>query len=268
MDNADIPLILERACDGDKNAASLFFRDFCDVLWQVPERNVSENYSGVLYPNELYGFFALNVSDHVIVPIFSSEDFATSWAGRIISCRNVTGRHILQTLPDEWWVGINPGQDIEKELSPWETSLLKLGSPEAIKELVHELYDLPTVREIATSSPDPQEYASLCASLNDYAIKQPAILKLFLKERIAEDMDGDRVEELYVGVSLDGELLGKMHLSAEKIHDEVRRIAEIAQIGSIRVKVFSGIWDTASIALLSFVDCLPFYQRYTSNAIK
>jgi len=262
----DVTAMLKRAADGDENAASLFFALFPQAIWYVPGRGNLEEPGQVQYPNDLYGLLAVKTDEYTVVPIFSEVRFAEEWAGRPIQCREVTGRHILETIPEEWWLGVNPGQEIEKELSPWEMALIKKEHPEAIKELVRELFDIPLVREISTRTPDPNEYLQLVSALRSFAHEQPAILELFLLERLAEDIDENQIQEVLLGVSLDDSVLIDQGKTVQDMHSAITSVAEIAQIGATRIKVFAGVWGTTSIALLSFVECPPFYQRESSQS--
>jgi hypothetical protein len=257
----DIPLLLKRAADGDESAASLFFTLFPELIWHAPSRGNLAEPGKVGYPNDLYGFLAVKTQDYTIAPIFSDASFAEEWSGRPIHCRQVTGRHVMETLPDEWWIGVNPGQEVEKEISPWEITLLKKEHPEAIKELVRELFEVPLIREISTRTPDPTEYAQLVNALRAFAHDQPAILELFLLERLAEDIDENQVQELLLGASLDDTVLIDQGLTVQDMQTAVTSIAEIAQIGAAKIKVFTGVWGTTSIALLSFAESAPFYNR-------
>lgn len=264
VDN-DITAMLKKAADGDENAASLFFALFPQAIWYAPARGNLEDSGLVEYPNDLYGFLAVKTDEYTIIPVFSDQRFAEDWAGRPIQCREVTGRHILETLPEGWWVGVNPGQEIEKELSPWEIILIQKEHPEAIKELVRELFDIPLVREVETRTPDPLEYPQLVNALRAFAQEEPAILELFLIERVAEDIDENQVQEVLLGVSLDDTVLIDQGKSVQDMHSAVASVAEIAQIGAGRIKVCAGVWGTTSIALLSFAECPPFYQRNPSS---
>jgi hypothetical protein len=257
----DITSLLKRAAEGDESAASLFFTLFPQMIWHVPGRGNLEDPGNVEYPNDIYGFLAVKTEECTIVPIFSDASLAEEWAGRPIQCRETTGKHVLETLPEEWWIGVNPGQEIEKELSPWEITLLKKEHPEATKELVRELFEVPLVREISTRIPDPTEYAQLVNALRSFAEDQPAILELFLLERLAEDIDENQIQEVLLGVSLDDTVLIDQGKTVEDMQSAITSIADIAQIGSARVKVFAGVWGTTSIALLSFVESPPFYNR-------
>lgn len=261
----NITTLLQRAAEGDESAASLFFALFPQVIWHAPGRGNLEEPGGVEYPNDFYGFLAVKTAECTIIPVFSELRFAEEWAGRPLQCREVTGRHLLETLPEEWWIGVNPGQEIEKELSPWEITLIKKEHPEAIKELVRELFEIPLVREISTKTPDPLEYPQLVSELTSFAQEQPAILELFLLERMAEDIDENQIQEILLGVSLDDTVLIDQGKTVLDMHSAITSVAEIAQIGATRIKVFAGVWGTTSIALLSFVECPPFYQREGSS---
>jgi hypothetical protein len=101
----------------------------------------------------------------------------------------------------------------------------------------------------------------LVNALRSFAEDQPAILELFLLERLAEDIDENQIQEVLLGVSLDDTVLIDQGKTVEDMQSAITSIADIAQIGSARVKVFAGVWGTTSIALLSFVESPPFYNR-------
>ena len=260
-----VPLLLRRAADGEEAAASVFFKLLPELIWYVPSRSLLEDQEVVEYPNDIYGFLAIKTEEFTIVPIFSDAAFCQEWAGgRSIQCREVTGKHLLETIPEDWWIGINPGQEIEKELSPWEIILLKKDHPEAISELIRELFETPLIRELSTRTPDTTEYLALVNALTSFAEVHPAILELFLLERLAEDVDENQVLELLLGVSLNDAELIDQGKTVQDMQSEIASIADIAQIGGTRIKVFAGVWGTTSIALLSFAESVPFYTREPS----
>jgi hypothetical protein len=104
----------------------------------------------------------------------------------------------------------------------------------------------------------------LVSVLRSFAEDQLAVLELFLLERLAEDLDENQVQELLLGVSLDDTVLIDQGKTVQDMQSAVASIADIAQIGAAKIKVFTGIWGTTSIALLSFVESPPFYSRKPS----
>lgn len=70
------------------------------------------------------------------IPIFSSQEFLEEWADGNMQFVEELFSTFMWKIPHDVWAYLDPGQDIGKELSPWEIELLKLGE-DSFEELIH-----------------------------------------------------------------------------------------------------------------------------------
>jgi hypothetical protein len=252
-------LLLE-ASEGNRDAAAEFYKTFPESDWLVPIRN-PDTESDVQYPSPLFGFLAVATTDCTIIPIFSDERYANEWAGQPIGLRKTLGQQLLTIIPEDWWIGVNPGQEVEKELSPWEIQRLGKDSPEAIAEILEDMFEAPLFREVTTKTPGPEEHTELRQALTNYGTENPAIESLYMLERHGLDLEDEVVLEILVGAACDPLLLETHALSCEKVQQELSQRAAFTQIGNTKVKVFTGIWGTHSVTLQLFANSDPFYVK-------
>lgn len=252
-----ISSLLDKASMGSVEAARSFYHCFDETCWFVPSRPASGIISNESqYPSEVYGYLAIETNEHSIVPIFSSEIFLQEWAGREIAFRKISGRQLRLSLPDDWWIGINPNQSVEKELSPWELKHIGLG-PEGIDEALAELFDYSPAVEATTCELDLDAHSNLVEALIEAGQEKSQVQAIFALEKRGLTFEDQEISELLIGIAVNPDA----YKSLEELQDFFSRTVDLHLIGSIKGKVYMGIWGTQSIALNIFSQTTPIFQR-------
>jgi SseB protein N-terminal domain len=139
--NEGIETLLNRIREeADDHLIEPFLDALFDSTLAVPIRtSFSELTRGVVYPNEFLSVLAVKASDEKItIPLFTRAELTLAWCGATLECRMMTWSSLLALVPDSWWICLNPGQEVEKEFSPWEIELFKKGR-ESLPEIAEEL---------------------------------------------------------------------------------------------------------------------------------
>lgn len=227
-----IEAAMAKAMAGEKESLQIFFTELLRIPLFVPNRkqtpapvNLAE------YPDSILNVLALSDEDRTIVPVFLQPEYLSEWSERPLEYRQTSILSLLDILPMNWWVCVNPGRDVEKELSPWELQKLLAGS-EGIAEIVEELSDdLSSVPLLDLSTgPDSQ----LKASLSQYAATRDSIAAIYALMKDSESVDAAQ-ELVLVGIQVDGN-----EQEVAKIKDEATAVAQKSMIGDYPVRVFTG----------------------------
>lgn len=239
------------ALDGNRSATAKFFEQFLTDSLYVPERFQAMPVSDQpRYPNEFMNILGLEDGDRTIIPAFSRVNLIEEWCGQELQHKAITGRELLSLVPEEWWVTVNPGLDIEKELSPWELSQLKAGSS-SIRILLEELYppDQPEILEF--EEVEETDYPELKKVIIKKAKEHPEISKLYLAK-----IEEDEATVLILGVEASGEDV----ISTDELEDSLRRVIDLAQIGGDPVRIRIGDSVEGNLLLGAFSKVNPFYS--------
>ncbi len=246
--------LMSLAADGDRSAAEAFLSRFLSEIVFVANRQQSAQLSDQPdYPSEFVSILAVKDKDRAIVPVFTRGELIEDWCGSKLEFRSLTGQRLLSIMPDDWWISLNPGTDLEKEFSPWEIIQLK-GGPQNFAAIIEELYADEGPAQLTIESVADGEFVNLISALNQAASELPEILKLYaLKE-------GDK--ESGRSTILIGSLLSKV---SQARHDEILTIlksaAELAQIGAEPVRVVIGDSLDQNPQLGIFKLLKPFFER-------
>jgi len=252
-----------RAFKGDRSAALNFFIDLLSHELTVPERYSNSTYcDGVPYPHIFLNIFAFQDEDgRMCIPAFTNPSHAKSFNPQAVQdnilvseplrCRRVSGSELFQLTPDDWWIILNPNQDVAKELSPWELSLLKKGA-ESIPEIIEEVFsqDIPAPIKISASTDD--QFKSLRRLLIEHCESDNRITKLYLSKEIPPD---ESAPIPMIGILVDSPYLSDQ----DAVLENIRGVANLAQIGSTKPKLFIGSENSPGIMLRLFLDAPPFY---------
>ena len=87
-----------------------------------------------------------------MLPIFSDELYLQDWLGEEAPFEKVRFASLIWEVEKETWMHLNPGQEVGKEISPWEIELLKQG-PDAVPEIAAEISGVSEDIEVR-SDPD------------------------------------------------------------------------------------------------------------------
>ena len=250
----DLAALMELALEGDAKAAEHFYLKFLECELSVGERIQESALSNTAkYPNQFLNLLAIDDSDRTVVPVFTDPEFVKDWAGHEITLRTIKGSELISLIPDDWWIALDPGSEVNKEFSPWEIAQLKAGS-ESIPELVHEL-GLGITEEFEVAQVDEKEYQKLKETLIADAKTEKKIKSLYLLKELSKDNEGREISVLLLGAAIDTAFPSEL----EQIQSRIQQLADRAQIGSDRVRVYAGK-SLATLSLGMFKETAPFYR--------
>jgi SseB protein N-terminal domain len=180
LSNQGIEDSIVKASEGDINALRTFFEAFLagpifvlNRTQKIPLKNQAD------YTNSLCEILAVKEKDRAIVPVFSSIEHLESWTEQKLEYRSLSGIQLIESIPNEWWVCINPGQGIEKELSPWELQSLRFGK-ESIEEIIAENINSLEPETLDLVELPQEEYQTTISTLIQHAKNNSGIKKIFL----------------------------------------------------------------------------------------
>lgn len=251
-------LLLTNAAEGRAQDLEIFFRTFLSAQFHVPLRQQAAPLShSPKYPNELVSVLGVLDGERTIVPVFSKEEFVAEWLGQELDCHSHSGAALLKLIPEGWWVCINPGQEVEKELSPWEIKKLRTGIPPGSDDLAELIAE-----QSADSSIDAARFRELSADellalrniLSEAAEREATIESLTLT--CSEEDFQEKTENIYhLGITLrptDEE-------PALRIKEAFAQLCAQHMIGSERVKVI--ILPAKTSQTIHHGGIAPFYLR-------
>lgn len=140
----DLSKLLNDAADEKVGAAESFFELLLDSEVYIPvqgqaEKNPANIEIGKAHVDSL-GYLTLDYEGNECLPIFTEESYLHHWAKREIGVAKKDFKSLLWLLGDSLWLYIDPDQEIGKEITAWEVSMLKKGK-EAIPDVVAALGD-------------------------------------------------------------------------------------------------------------------------------
>lgn len=256
--NTGLEESLEGAFSGRRAAVEQFFRALLAGPLYVPERYQAQPLSdSPQYPNDFINILGIQDSDRVVVPAFSDPSLIEEWCGTAMSFRRCTGQELAAMLPDEWWMIINPGSEIIRELTPWEVSRLKDGE-DALPELLHEAYSDLAADPIRVRPLAAGEFTDSHASLFLYCKEHESVLRLYLLAEEGEGADGTAVVTLLIGVALDEQIPPGQYGS---VQSEIDTYVAPTLIGGQQKKIFVGGDTSGNVMLGLFKDAEPVFSR-------
>ena len=248
---------MQEALAGSREAARAFFKLLLEAPLFVPERRQEQPLSNApRYPNEFFNFLGVQDRQRTVMPAFTDPDFIRAWCGNALAFRETSFRSLAAILPEEWWLVVNPGRAVEKELSPWEIARLKEGAP-AIEEVLDEIFAPATAETLDLRPCAADEYPALRAALRRAGAETPALSRIYLLREEGRDPDGRPLERLLVGV----EAREAAPDEIERLRVMIRDAARPFLIGGEELKVLAGRDWRASPAFGLFKDAPPLYAR-------
>mgnify|MGYP000325942580 CR=1 FL=1 len=257
----ELTKILEDAANGEPGAVAAFFMRLLISGVYVPlhpsvERTTDNGAQPILGSES---FRALNYMTVLhdgkeIMPIFSEEIFVGEWAEREFEYAEVKFSSLIELLGDDVALHLNPGQDVGKEITPWEIAELRKGS-DAIPDLVQLLAEEDGGGEIEVRSsgeifPDLQR--GLLPVLELYTELREAFI-VAVKEPAAES------ERPAIGLRFLGITEGKRRYLVSELENAAKE-----QLPShLSLIVCDDLDDHRSPHLGLFTDVTPFYIAAT-----
>jgi hypothetical protein len=221
----------------------------------IPERHQDfPFFNEPKYPNDLFSLLALQIESSVLVPVFSDSASIEEWATKPLKFRAMSGEQLVQSCPDGWVILFNPGGVVEKEITAWEISQLRLGEA-AIPDIVAELNTEQLNHLVEVEPVVKDEFPSLFDSLSKLAPEEPTVEALYLAREKGLTNSGEETSSLIIGVSLqDGS-----NTNTEEVAARFQNAADQALIGGDPAKVLVGASGRKSLVLALFKDIPPFY---------
>ncbi|MCC6954049.1 MAG: SseB family protein [Deltaproteobacteria bacterium] len=180
---APLTTALDLAAAGGKDELLAFLQVLLDADVFVPLRPEKED-GAMTVPLIGTGavgetrFATTRIGDTETLPIFSEEAFVETWAEREWPSERLSIKSLFQLLGESTWCHLNPGQEIGKEISPWEIELLRNGGVEAFGEVIEEIASRENIEvEVET---DGSLYPELKAQLRAVLESYPNIQEGFL----------------------------------------------------------------------------------------
>lgn len=251
---------IEAASTGDEKELVNFFAALLNGPLYVPERFQPVPLTHMpQYPNDFINLLGIQQEDRVLIPAFSNPAYIEEWCGQVLNFKEYEGRRLLESVPSEWWLCINPGQEIEKDISPWEIDKLRGGS-DYIKEIISELDESRIINTLEVVELESSEHPKLKAKVCEFAAANAQIGKIHLLKEKGKTLEGENVDTILLGVEMKVSSPKEM----ESLKEEIKNLAAREMIGAEEVRVIAGI-QGSNVSLGVFKKFPPIYQRKTDS---
>jgi hypothetical protein len=249
--------LMSRALSGENQAISIFLTEFLQATIFVPKRFQSHPLSDApAYPDPFLNILGVQSGERVLVPAFTRREYIAEWSNLPLDHRSFTGKELLNTLPEDWWLILNPGREVEKELTPWEINELKRGI-EAVPLVAQDLTETEFIESLEICPVPADEYPELRGALINEALTDEAITQMFLLSEKGTTLEGEARAIILLGVEIDTTDARKIQAAK----DTLQALADRVQIGSDRVRLYVGKSQDQSVLLDAFRHAQPFYKR-------
>jgi hypothetical protein len=255
----DILRLMEESTSGDRSTLESFYTEFleCDFII-IKRASQAASPREPRYPTEFFPFLGIRGGDKTWLPIFTGPVALNEWSTQEMESQTITGREVLERIPNEWWLALNPGSEISKEFSPWEISTLRSG-PDGIKAAAED--QMPSlVLEQEYSDLKESEFPGVSTAIKEIGAEHPSISFIKAAKETSVDSDGKAVtEKVLVGVSCD---TGTPPGDLERIRTACLGKLSLLFIGGIDFDVLAGIGESP----LSLGRLKAFGQIYQKKA--
>jgi hypothetical protein len=240
-----LTVLSKEAFEGNRSSCEQFLRQFLDTELIVPDRHQSNIQSTNPEPfSPFYPFFSYEFEGETFIPCFEKEEQLTEWCSKPLTYRRSLGLRLIDLIPPNCWLVFNPGSEVEKPFSPWELSLLRLGSDEAIAEVISELFDTPTEELLDANVLFSEEHPQLFAELQKICENRPQIDKAWILEvGLIQDSDTP-ANEVLVGFLVTKNLKNELkETEIDELQATLQNLLAPLMIGrgSLRVVVLTEI---------------------------
>jgi len=243
---------MRQALDGVPASTKAFLEAFLITEVFVPTRKQQHPLSdSPNYPNDFFELLAVKDKERTIIPTFSRMELIKEWCGNELLYRKVSTKNLIERTPEEWWLILNPGLEIEKEFSPWEISQLRLGT-EGVSDIVSDLADESEPIEPEDVEAVSQNDSGLHQALKIFFEQNASIAQLYLLRASKEE----RVS-LLIGLRLNAESDDDL----EELRDKCQRVARKELIGAEDLKVLAALENQPELALGIFQEEHLLFER-------
>lgn len=138
----ELAKLLNQAADDKPGAAQSFFELLLESDVYIPVQKDNKKSSepveiGKAHVDQL-GYLTVDYEGNECLPVFTEEDYLHHWAKREIGVAKKDFKSLLWLLGDSLWLYIDAEQEVGKEITAWEISMLKKGV-EAVPDVVAAL---------------------------------------------------------------------------------------------------------------------------------
>ena len=207
-------------------------------------------------PDDFLNILGVQDSDRVVVPVYSDPEGPLAWTGQTMRVRKLRGEKICELTPDEWWIALNPHEEIGKEFSPWEVKELKIGGSDAIPTLLQDSFQDEVLQPISVEAVKDGEYPELLSSLTREAESRKDIAALYVLRERSEDLEGQERSSILLGIVTRTK-------DPERMREQkalFQSVAEKALIGGEGLKTFIGYNSNSSVELSIFRKAKATYE--------
>ena len=245
MENERLEALMDAASRESMEAARDFFEELLKAELFVPSRFQEQPLSDAPeYPNPFFNLLGVQAPDAVFIPVFTCTDYLEDWAGMPMAAEKITGAKLVEKVPEEWWVTINPDQEVGKELSPWEIDLLRGGEIDAIIEELESCNSEP----VTFTATEDSEEVELKQLLRQIAEQQEEVVRLYLAKCVSEDDSFN----LMLGIECDKP-------RSDMLRYKFETTIAPSMIGKDPLQIY--INDPESMMFGLFKQLSPFYER-------
>ncbi|MCB0335640.1 MAG: hypothetical protein KDD62_05020, partial [Bdellovibrionales bacterium] len=196
----------------------------------------------------------------VVVPCFSRPEMIEAWCGLPLSYSTLDGITVAKRIPENWWVVVNPGQEIEKELSPWEIEKLSQGS-EAIPELLLDIVPENSIEPLTLLPVEEHEFVKLKQALANAAPQEPMLESIFLAKEQGLQEDGETIEQLLIGMAWN-------QGATPDLQGPFEHLIQTAMIGDSTYALYSSLTESGSMRIGMLRKFSPLYQRNEETKLR
>ena len=177
------------------------------------------------------------------------------WCGKKLSYKEFRDSLLFKAIPEKWWGYLNPGTDLEREISPWEVERLASGRS-SIPELLEEALglrqgDLLTIKPL-------EGFEKLEESIRTFASGEEVLAQAYgALEEIPDHLDEYDSEQILLYFRINN----YSPAESKDFEERLRAHVSLELIGDTKYKLF--IEDAAkdSLFLGLFEELEPIFTR-------
>lgn len=194
QNNDSLKSALINAANGGVNEINNFFNELFNVKLFVPKRHQSTNLSNQAdYPNDLVHLMGIKVnSESNVIPVFSKVAYIEEWSGNPFAYYELDISELCNKVPENWSIIINPGLDVEKELSPFEINELKRGKAGLDVVIAENLTEAKNTEAIEVLPEYLKEKESLLNKIIKFAQSNSNINEIYSLKEINNTQDSEK----------------------------------------------------------------------------
>jgi hypothetical protein len=155
------------------------------------------------------------------------------WCSRQLNHSVVFFKSLLQSVPNDWWLCLNPGSDLEKEFSPWEISLLKQGL-DALPEIIADWQDQQENRSANVEPLSTDKYPLVIKCLKDFGNVEKRVRAISALLETSQTEDGES-RSILIGC----ELAKVTETELIELTDRLNSVLRLTTIGEDPFRVFT-----------------------------